>query len=168
MLPALVMPSCGSRSPDWLRAANRPNSISRVLSGCNSKPNFATVPGTLLEDARHPFGAENPPQDHRHGGHDYIATRHFPAPENQAAAAAWFISASAICFPSCDFASTSLRRLRRNALCTRCGDEFGTQTHDFRQEGFAISVNRCHLNQINDASHRSPKWCASQPPLATN
>jgi hypothetical protein len=24
-----------------LRAANRPNSISRVLSGCNSKPNFA-------------------------------------------------------------------------------------------------------------------------------
>src|SRR6516162_6562711 len=24
------------------RAANRPNSISRVLSGCNSKPNFAS------------------------------------------------------------------------------------------------------------------------------
>jgi hypothetical protein len=34
------------------------------------------------------------------------------------------------------------------------GDELGTLAHDFRQNFFAISVNRCHLNQFNDASPR--------------
>jgi hypothetical protein len=42
-------------------------------------------------------------------------------------------------------------------LCVHVAeDEFGTLTHDFRQDGFAISVNRCHLNQINDASPHVP------------
>src|SRR5437899_284415 len=36
------------------------------------------------------------------------------------------------------------------------GDELGALTHDFRQNGFAISVNRCHLHQLNDASPRLP------------
>jgi hypothetical protein len=34
------------------------------------------------------------------------------------------------------------------------GDELGSLTHDFRQNFFAISVNRCHLDQVNDASPR--------------
>jgi hypothetical protein len=36
------------------------------------------------------------------------------------------------------------------------GDELGTLTHDFRQNGFAIAVNRYHLDQLNDASPRVP------------
>jgi hypothetical protein len=36
------------------------------------------------------------------------------------------------------------------------GDELGTLTHDFRQNGFASSVNGCHLDQFNDASPRVP------------
>ena len=36
------------------------------------------------------------------------------------------------------------------------GDELGALTHDFRQNGFAISVNGCHLAQFNDASPRVP------------
>jgi hypothetical protein len=36
------------------------------------------------------------------------------------------------------------------------GDEVGALTHDFRQNGFAISVNGCHLDQFNDASARVP------------
>jgi hypothetical protein len=36
------------------------------------------------------------------------------------------------------------------------GDELGTLAHDVRQNFFAISVNRCHLNQLNDASPRVP------------
>ena len=36
------------------------------------------------------------------------------------------------------------------------GDELGALTHDFRQNGFAISVNGCHLDQFNDASPRVP------------
>jgi hypothetical protein len=42
-------------------------------------------------------------------------------------------------------------------LCVHvAGDELGTVTHDFRQNFFAISVNRCHLNQLHDASPRVP------------
>jgi hypothetical protein len=38
-------------------------------------------------------------------------------------------------------------------LCVHvAGDEPDTLTHDFRQNGFAISIDRCHLDQINDAS----------------
>jgi hypothetical protein len=36
------------------------------------------------------------------------------------------------------------------------GDELGTLAHNFRQNFFAISVNRCHLNQLNDAFPRVP------------
>jgi hypothetical protein len=40
-------------------------------------------------------------------------------------------------------------------LCVHiAGDEFGTLTHDFRQNSFVISVNRYHLDQLNDASPR--------------
>jgi hypothetical protein len=35
-------------------------------------------------------------------------------------------------------------------------DELGTLAHDFRQNFFANSVNRCHVNQLNDASPRVP------------
>src|SRR5229473_4668252 len=34
------------------------------------------------------------------------------------------------------------------------GDELGPLIHDFRQNGFATSVNECHVNQFNDASAR--------------
>jgi hypothetical protein len=34
------------------------------------------------------------------------------------------------------------------------GDEFGTLTHDFRQSGFTIMVNGCHLDQFHDAPAR--------------
>jgi hypothetical protein len=34
------------------------------------------------------------------------------------------------------------------------GDKLGTLTHDFRQNSFAISVNRYHLDQLNDPSAR--------------
>jgi|SRR4051794_15612517 hypothetical protein len=41
-------------------------------------------------------------------------------------------------------------------LCVHiAGDELGTLAHDFRQNGFAISVNRCHLNEINNAPPRT-------------
>src|SRR2546427_11344372 len=36
------------------------------------------------------------------------------------------------------------------------GDELDALTHDFRQNGFAISVNGCHLDQLNDAPARVP------------
>jgi hypothetical protein len=36
------------------------------------------------------------------------------------------------------------------------GDELDALTHDFRQNGFAISVNGCHLDQLNDAPPRVP------------
>jgi hypothetical protein len=36
------------------------------------------------------------------------------------------------------------------------GDELGALTHDFRQSGFAISVDGCHLDQLNDVFPRVP------------
>src|SRR2546427_11254447 len=36
------------------------------------------------------------------------------------------------------------------------GDELDALAHDFRQNGFAISVNGCHLDQLNDAPPRVP------------
>jgi hypothetical protein len=36
--------------------------------------------------------------------------------------------------------------------------------HDFRQNGFAISVNGCHLDQSNDASARVPNAARFYPP----
>jgi hypothetical protein len=36
------------------------------------------------------------------------------------------------------------------------GDELDSLTHDFRQNGFAVSVNGCHLDQIDDAPPRVP------------
>jgi hypothetical protein len=36
------------------------------------------------------------------------------------------------------------------------GDELDALTHDFRQNGFAISVNGYHLDQLNDAPPRVP------------
>jgi hypothetical protein len=36
------------------------------------------------------------------------------------------------------------------------GGEIGTLAHDFRQNFLAISVNRCHLSQLNDAFPRVP------------
>ena len=47
----------------------------------------------------------------------------------------------------------SLRRLRRRCIRV-AGDELGALTHDFRQNRFPISVDRCHLDQINQASPR--------------
>jgi hypothetical protein len=42
-------------------------------------------------------------------------------------------------------------------LCVHvAGDELGTLTHDFRQNGFAISVNGSHFDQFNDAFPRVP------------
>jgi hypothetical protein len=35
-------------------------------------------------------------------------------------------------------------------------DELDPLTHDFRQNGFAISVNGCHLDQLNNAPPRIP------------
>ena len=60
----------GFPSPRFSRseAANRPNSISRVFSGCNSSPNLAVAPETLPGIARLPFGFRNPPPDHQHIG----------------------------------------------------------------------------------------------------
>src|SRR5258706_8214819 len=40
------------------------------------------------------------------------------------------------------------------------GDELGALAHDFRQNGFAISVNGRHLDQLNDALPRVP--CAAR------
>jgi hypothetical protein len=36
------------------------------------------------------------------------------------------------------------------------GDELSTLAHDFRQNGFAVSVDRYHLDQLNDGSPRVP------------
>jgi len=55
---------------------------------------------------------------------------------------------------SCGFASTRCAGFAEDALYTRRGDELGALTHDFRENRFAISVDRCHLDQINDASPR--------------
>src|SRR6266581_2010925 len=35
-------------------------------------------------------------------------------------------------------------------------DEIDALTHHFRQNGFALSVNGCHLDQLNDAPPRAP------------
>jgi hypothetical protein len=43
------------------------------------------------------------------------------------------------------------------------GDEFGALAHDFRQNGLAISVNGCHLNQLNDARPRVIKVVRFSP-----
>ena len=43
------------------------------------------------------------------------------------------------------------------------GDELDALTHDFRQNGFAISVNGCHLGQINDAPPRVPCFARFSP-----
>jgi hypothetical protein len=43
------------------------------------------------------------------------------------------------------------------------GDELGALTHDFGQNGFAISVNGCHLDQFNDASPRVPSVARFSP-----
>jgi hypothetical protein len=41
----------------------------------------------------------------------------------------------------------------KKMLCVYvAGDELGSGAHDIRQNRFAISVNRCHLDQIDDAS----------------
>jgi hypothetical protein len=41
----------------------------------------------------------------------------------------------------------------KKMLCVHvAGNEIGPGAHNFRQNRFAISVNRCHLDQINDAS----------------
>ena len=41
-------------------------------------------------------------------------------------------------------------------LCVHVAeDKLGTLAHDFRQNGFSISINRCDLNEINDASPRT-------------
>jgi hypothetical protein len=46
-------------------------------------------------------------------------------------------------------------QVSQEMLCIHvAGDELGTLTHDFRQNRFAVSVNRRHLDQINDASPR--------------
>jgi hypothetical protein len=46
-------------------------------------------------------------------------------------------------------------QISEKMLCVHvAGDELGTLTHDFRQNFFAISVNRCHVNQVNEASPR--------------
>jgi hypothetical protein len=56
-------------------------------------------------------------------------------------------------------------------LCVHvAGDELGTLTHDFRQYGFTISVNRCHLNQVNNAFPRIPcvvRFAPSRPKLSS-
>src|SRR6266849_783968 len=36
------------------------------------------------------------------------------------------------------------------------GDELDALTHELRQNGFANSVNRCHVDQLNDAPPRIP------------
>src|SRR5260370_19520602 len=40
------------------------------------------------------------------------------------------------------------------------GDELGTLTHDFRQNGFTIPVDGCHVAQLNDELPRVP--CATR------
>ena len=51
-----------------LWAANRPNSISRVFSGCSSRPNFASRSRSSPGTARPPPDAGTPPRNHRHNG----------------------------------------------------------------------------------------------------
>src|SRR5580692_6131840 len=64
------------------RAANRPNSISRVLSGCNSKPNFASRSRNSFRGiAQHPFGAESHYKIVSIADDDYVALCHFLAPD---------------------------------------------------------------------------------------
>jgi hypothetical protein len=49
-------------------------------------------------------------------------------------------------------------------LCVHvAGYELGTLAHDFRQNFFAISINRCHLDQVNDASPRVPSVARFSP-----
>jgi hypothetical protein len=42
-------------------------------------------------------------------------------------------------------------------------DELGTLTHDFRENGFAISVNGRYFGQFNDASSRIPFMARFSP-----
>jgi hypothetical protein len=42
-------------------------------------------------------------------------------------------------------------------------DELDALTHHFRQNGFAISVNGCHLDQLNDAPPRVPRVARFHP-----
>src|SRR6266851_4993311 len=49
-------------------------------------------------------------------------------------------------------------------LCIHvAGDELDALTHDFRQNGFAVSVNGCHLDQINDAPPHVPYVASFSP-----
>jgi hypothetical protein len=36
------------------------------------------------------------------------------------------------------------------------GDELGTLIHDLRQNSLSVSVNRCHIDQLNNAFSRVP------------
>src|SRR6266850_6340956 len=43
------------------------------------------------------------------------------------------------------------------------GDELATVTHNFRQSFFAITVDRCHLGQFNDALVGFPRDLSFSP-----
>jgi hypothetical protein len=71
----------GFPSPRFSRseAANRPNSISRVFSGCNSSPNLAVAPETLPGIARLPSGFRNHHQIISISDDDHVSRGHFLA-----------------------------------------------------------------------------------------
>src|SRR5258708_940788 len=73
-----------------------------------------------------------------------------PAPTSSMIATAILVS----------FHTTSLHlgaQVPQKMLCVYVGcDELDALTHDFRQYGFAISVNGGHLAQLNDAPPRVP------------
>src|SRR5260370_41608082 len=43
------------------------------------------------------------------------------------------------------------------------GDELAPVTHNFRQSFFAITVDRCHLGQFNDALAGFPRYLSFSP-----
>src|SRR5258708_27787178 len=43
------------------------------------------------------------------------------------------------------------------------GDELAPATHNFRQSFFAITVDRCHLGQFNDALAGFPRYLSFSP-----
>src|SRR5712675_1014173 len=43
------------------------------------------------------------------------------------------------------------------------GDEFGTLTHDFRQNGFTVVVDGCHLNHFDNASPHIARLALCSP-----
>src|SRR5258708_35436579 len=43
------------------------------------------------------------------------------------------------------------------------GDALGSVTHDFGENSFAIAVNGCHLDQLNDAPPRVPHLARFSP-----